>query len=223
MRQAGVSTGVSVWALVGLMAVGLCLGPAGCASPTKADPQKGCAQASPGCCAQPLIVTAPAVTPDMLASTSSTFVDQQNVQPSIQQRGWTPMASYYDVPAVQHGPLYFEDEMENVGAVNSNCPAGYTWLDFVSIPYCDARWMLNTIALPVSMVASPPWQTMCSDGVPGKRPLGLTFDAAPCPKPIPTPFDLKSSERQAADLAQLTGGPVASTPTPAGPATQPAK
>jgi hypothetical protein len=221
MRQAGVGAGVSVWALAGLVAGGLCLGAAGCASQQKADTQKGCAQASPGCCAQPLIVTAPAVTPDMLASTSSTFVDQQNVRPAIQQRGWTPMASYYDVPAVQHGPLYFEDEMENVGAVNSNCPAGYTWLDFVSIPYCDARWMLNTIALPASMVVNPPWQTMASDGVPGKRPpLGLPFDAAACPKPIPTPFDLKSPERQASELTQLTGGPVPSTPTPA---TQPAQ
>ena len=219
MRQAGVGAGVSVWALAGLMAAGLSL-TAGCASQQKADSRKGCSQVPPSC-AKPLIITAPAVTPDMLATPSSTFVDRENVQPAIQQRGWTLMASYYAVPAVQHGPLYFEDQMENVGEVNSSCPSGYTWLDIVSIPYCDARWMLNTIALPVSKVVNPPWQRMCSDGEPGKRPpLGLTLDAAPCPQPVPTPFDLKCPEQQARNLAQLTGGPVLITPTPA---TQPAR
>lgn len=130
------------------------------------------------------------------------------------------MASYYAVPAVHHGPLYFEDEMENVSEVNSNCPSGYTWLDILAVPYSDARWMLNTIALPVSMVVNPPWQRMCSDGEPGTRPpLGLTLDAAPCARPVPTPFDLKCSEQQAQDLAQLTGGPLLVTPTPVAPTT----
>ena len=120
------------------------------------------------------------------------------------------MASYYAVQAVQHGPLYFEDEMENVGEVTSECPSGYTWLDILAVPYSDARWMLNTIALPVSMVVNPPWQRMCSDGEPGTRPpLGLTLDAAPCAKPVPTPFDLKCSEQQAQDLAQLSRRPAA--------------
>jgi hypothetical protein len=156
----------------------------------------------------------------MLATPSSTFVDAGHVQPSLQQRGWASMASYYAVPAVHHGPLYFEDEMENVSEVNSNCPSGYTWLDILAVPYSDARWMLNTIALPVSMVVNPPWQRMCSDGEPGTRPpLGLTLDAAPCARPVPTPFDLKCSEQQAQDLAQLTGGPLLVTPTPVAPTT----
>ncbi len=111
------------------------------------------------------------------------------------------MASYYSPTVVQHGPLYFEDEFENVGAVNSHCPVGLTWADLVVFPYCDARWLLNTIALPVSVVVNPPWQAMCSDGEPGKRPpFGLTFDAAPCKQPVPTPFDLKCPRDQAADL-----------------------
>lgn len=225
MQRTGVGAGV--WAVAILVAAGLSL-TAGCASQKKANPQKACSQVPPGC-TKPIVTFAPALTPAMEATPSSDFVDAAGVQPSIRQRGWAPMASYYTVPVVAHGPLYFEDEMENVGAINSNCPSGWTWVDFASIPYSDARWMLNTIALPVSMIANPPWQKMVSDGEPGKRPpLGLTFDAAPCTRPVPTPFDLECPQRQAADLAQLTGGPLVATPPPASaatsvPASQPAE
>lgn len=217
MRQAG--AGVSVWVWTGLIAAGLSLLTAGCASQKKAAPE-GCVEVPPGC-VKPLIITAPAVTPEMLATPSSAFVDAADVPAAVAVRPWGPMVSYYAPQVVKHGPLYFEDEMEVVGPVTSECPAGLTWLDLASIPYSDARWMLNTIALPISMVVNPPWQRMCSDGVASKRPpLDLMVDAIPCPEPVPTPFDLKCPEQQAEIMAELTGGPVASTATPA---TQPAQ
>lgn len=223
MRQAGVGADVSVWTLVGLMAAGLSLAAAGCAT---REAKETCAPAAPGC-TKPIVVFAPAVSAEMEATPSSTFVDQSGAEPALKERNWQPMASYYEPPVVQHGPLYFQDEFENVGAVSSACPKGITWKDFVAVPYCDARWMLNTIALPVSMVAYPPWEQDCSDGNPKKTPLGLTLDGTPCKRQVPAPFDLKCSEAQTAALAQLSGGPLpVTTPTPVPasvPASQPAQ
>jgi hypothetical protein len=217
MRRARVGGSASVWTCVGLVAAGLALA-AGCASREK---KQACAPAAPGC-PKPIVVFAPAVSPEMLDTPSTTFVNQSGVRPAVVERGWSSMTGYYAAPVVQHGPLYFEDEFENVGVVSDACPRGWTWLDFVSIPYCDARWMLNTIAVPVSMVVYPPWQPTCSDGEPGKTPLGLTFDSVPCKQLLPPPFDLECPDQQAAVLTHLSGGPLPATPTPPAPATQPA-
>ncbi len=206
-----------VFQAAGLVAIGLVL-VAGCASREK---KAAYAPAAPGC-PKPLVTFAPAVSPEMLDTPSTTFVNQSNVQPAMAERGWPPMMGYYAAPVVQHGPLYFEDEFENVGTVSDACPRGWTWADFLSIPYCDARWMLNTIASPVSMVVYPPWQPTCSDGEPGKTPLGLTLDAAPAKQLVPPPFDLECPDQQAAALTQLSGGPLPATPTPPAPTTQPA-
>jgi len=158
----------------------------------------------------------------MLDTPSSTFVKQSSAESAAAQRDWPAMTSYYAVPLVQHGPLYFEDEFENVGPVSGSCPRGWTWLDFLAIPYCDGRWMLNTIASPISMVVYPPWQPTCSDGEPGKTPLGLTLDGAPATQLVPPPFDAECPDQQAEALTQLSGGPLPATPTPFASTTQPA-
>jgi hypothetical protein len=223
MRQAGIDANVSVWTWMGLMVAGLALATAGCAS---REAKQACSPNLSGC-QKPLVVLAPAVTAEMESTPSTTFVDQSGAQASLKSRSWEPMAGYYEAPAVQHGPLYFQDELENVGTVRSDCPIGISGKDFVAVPYSDGRWMLNSIALPVSMVVNPPWQPTCSDGEPGRTGIGLATDAAPTKRLVPVPFDLQCPDAQNAALAQLSGGPLPVTspaPIPTSvPASQPVR
>ncbi len=222
MRQAGIGAGIAVWTLAGLVAAGVSLA-AGCTSQHKTKSQV-CEPATARC-TKPLVVFAPPVVPELMDTPSSDYVNHTNVQPALAQRNWEPMASYYAPPAVEHGPLYFEDPFEDKDKVSGGGYAGWTWEDYLSIPYSDARWLLNTVALPVSVVVTPPWTRMCSDGQISKQRIWRDHDAAPCIQRVPVPFDLQCPDAQAVALTQLSGGPLPVTapePAPASvPSTQP--
>lgn len=64
--------------------------------------------------------------------------------------------------AVEHGPLYFEDPFETHGSRDG--VFAWTWEDYFAFFYCDARWLINGIATPVSVVVDPPPKPMETGG-----------------------------------------------------------
>jgi hypothetical protein len=75
-----------------------------------------------------------------------------------------------------HGPLYFEDPFEDKGTTYEH---RLGWEDWFAMPYSYARYTLNWLALPVSMIVTPPWTAMESDGRLSKQLLGYDHDAVP--------------------------------------------
>lgn len=212
-----------VWQAAGIVAVGLVLA-AGCASQKK-NTKAQCNQNAAPNCPQHIVVFSPPVTDEMMQTASTNYIDERSVQESIRQRDWPTSTTYYAPQVVKHGPLYFEDPFETVEHSVNNCPEGWTWVDYFDIAYSDARWLLNTFALPVSMVVNPPWQAMCSDGIPSRRLIDGKVDASPCTQPVAEPYDLKCQEQRVAAMAAVGGEePLVVEPNPAHtttPATQP--
>ncbi len=97
---------------------------------------------------------------------------------------------------VHHGPLYFEDPFEDKGATYDYCVG---WEDAIAVPYSYARYALNGFALPISMIVTPPWTVIESDGRLSEQCLGYDHDAVPAgredgeewrrPEDIPTRLD----------------------------------
>jgi hypothetical protein len=88
---------------------------------------------------------------------------------------------------VPHWPLYFQDPFVDKGHGRTDeDPTGMTaggrnkyhlgWEDYVALPYSPARWLLNTVAIPVSMVVQHPFTEMESDGHISRQILGYDHD-----------------------------------------------
>ncbi len=77
--------------------------------------------------------------------------------------------------AVTHGPLYFEDRHESPAYDDGR----FAWrgMDYWYLVYGPSRWMANGILFPVSVVVTPPWVLMESDGVVETRAFGEKHDA----------------------------------------------
>ena len=113
---------------------------------------------------------------------------QTRMQPAeIRSRGWASAEFVGERGATIHGPLYFEDPFVDKGAGRQDKGVGphahnkyyVGWEDFVALPYSPARWALNTLAFPVSLIVTPPWTPMESDGEISKQILGRDHDAIP--------------------------------------------
>ena len=81
--------------------------------------------------------------------------------------------------SVPHYPLWWEDPFEDKG--DSNAEFAWTWQDYVGMPYGFGRFLLNTVAWPVSAAVTPPGTPMVSDGC-----IGRDHDAARGTSPDPT-------------------------------------
>lgn len=93
-------------------------------------------------------------------------------------RDWPKIEIAADPGGVTHWPLYFEDPFEDKGAGRRDPNKYYIgWEDYVALPYCFARYTLNWIAVPASMIVQPPWSVMESDGELSKQALGYDHDA----------------------------------------------
>jgi hypothetical protein len=94
------------------------------------------------------------------------------------ERGWPQTVTAVQSGAVQHWPLYTQDPFEDKGTDRPDGPNKYYigWEDYVALPYGFARFTLNWIALPVSLVVQPPWTIMESDGELSKQCLGYDHD-----------------------------------------------
>ena len=72
---------------------------------------------------------------------------------------------------VAHGPLFYEDPFES-----ECCDDGrfaVTGLDHLSWVLGTGRFVVDSVLYPVSMVVTPHWRTMASDGVSSRCVIGL--------------------------------------------------
>lgn len=93
------------------------------------------------------------------------------------QRAVTPKLTQSARGAVTHGPLYFQDPFEDKGSGHADFRIG--WEDAVATPYGYARYTLNWLLLPASMVVEPPWKELESDGILSRQALGYDHDPEP--------------------------------------------
>ncbi len=77
--------------------------------------------------------------------------------------------------AVTHGPLYFEDPIEDSGSDNG--AFAWTGEDFLQMALGPTRFLINGVFVPVSLVDTPPWMVMSSDGEPSRRVVWQAHDA----------------------------------------------
>jgi len=93
------------------------------------------------------------------------------------QRAWPAHSVGWVRGSVVHGPLYYEDPFEDKCSGHADFRWG--WEDYLALAYSPLRAALNTGALPVSMIVTPPWTPMESDGVLSRQIPGYEHDAIP--------------------------------------------
>jgi hypothetical protein len=116
--------------------------------------------------------------PSMYMAWSTTSGDEIYAEHSpsvVSQREWEQKSVVAPRGEVVHGPLYFEDPFEDKGAGRREQYIG--WEDGVAFPYSLGRFLLNFMLLPASMVVTPPWTPMESDGEISRQLLGYDHDA----------------------------------------------
>lgn len=110
-------------------------------------------------------VTTPSVDGVHLADTAPVAYD----------RGFTTVEAEIADGSVIHGPLLFEDDLDDTWdgddrfAVSTrDVGQWFAW---------QGRFAVNLVGVGGSMVFTPPWTVMVSDGSPGRTVLGETYDA----------------------------------------------
>ncbi len=129
------------------------------------------------------------------------------------QRAWAQTAVAPETGAVVHWPLYFEDPFVDKGHGRTDATTPHDvyhlgWEDWLAIPYGEARFTGNWLALPISAVVTPPWTAMESDGKLSQQLLGYDHDAIPLGRETAT-----TTERTAGTPPQAESE--APQPTPA--------
>jgi hypothetical protein len=79
----------------------------------------------------------------------------------IPRRTWQHGEASPEPSTVTHLPSYFDDPIVTDG--DGNDTYGWTFLDPAAVAYSPARYAVNFIALPVSMVKEPPATLLCTD------------------------------------------------------------
>jgi len=79
----------------------------------------------------------------------------------IKPRVWSPTVAVYEEPVVTHFGSYFNDPFVTEG--DGNDTYGWTCMDLLAVPYSPARFVVNTVAVPVSMVKEPPCVLQCTN------------------------------------------------------------
>lgn len=82
---------------------------------------------------------------------------------------------------VIHGPLYFEDPVEESGSDDGQF--AITHEDFFAFWSMAFRFPLNTVLLPISALITPPSTVMASDGALSRKVSGQMYDATPLQTP----------------------------------------
>jgi hypothetical protein len=78
---------------------------------------------------------------------------------------------------VTHGPLYFEDPTDEHGSDDGQF--AWTAEDYWHFLSWRGRFVINGLFFPASVVVTPPWMVMESDGKPSREVLGERLDARP--------------------------------------------
>jgi len=89
---------------------------------------------------------------------------------------------------VDHWPLWWEDPFEDKGSQDGQF--AWTWEDYFYLAYGPGRFLLNTMAFPISAVVTMPGTVMCSDGRLSRQALGYDHDAVPCAGGAAPPLDV---------------------------------
>lgn len=90
---------------------------------------------------------------------------------------------------VSHWPLWWQDHFEETGSADGQF--AMTWEDYAGMPYGLGRFIVNTIAIPISATFYPPVPLRSSDGIVTRQPLGAEHDPAWLPAGgSPTPPDV---------------------------------
>jgi len=102
-------------------------------------------------------------------------------QPSrLQPRDWKPNQAVVENGSVVHGPTYMENPFVDKGHGRTGRNVYYIgWEDLVSALYDYPRFTVNWLGIPVSLIATPPWTPLKSDGELSRQALGYDHDAAP--------------------------------------------
>jgi hypothetical protein len=130
----------------------------------------------------------PAVNPwqdDAIPQSAWTTPSQDGVlaagrEPAIRQRDLPEIAFAEKVPVTPHYPLWWEDPFEDKG--DGDAAFAWTYADYLAMPYSFGRYLLNTMAWPVSAAVTPPGTPMVSDG---RISPGKDHDAKPGTSPDP--------------------------------------
>lgn len=93
---------------------------------------------------------------------------------------------------VAHWPLWWQDPFEDKGSNDGKFAV--TAEDYFYVAYGPARFILNTMAFPVSAWVTKPFTVMCSDGKLSQQALGYDHDPIPCSGGTAPPIDVLELE-----------------------------
>lgn len=102
------------------------------------------------------------ISPDAYGSATSGFILAAQEEPAVRVRDVPPTQALRVREGVPHWPLWWEDPFEDQG--DNDGQFAWTWQDYFNMPYAPARYLLNTVAFPVSAIVTPPGTPMVSDG-----------------------------------------------------------
>lgn len=126
----------------------------------------------------------PSVAADWDTPTSRDVVARVAPPGEAQTRDWEPVVVSPQSGAVTHWPLYLEDPFVDKGDGRTDATHPHDvhrlgWEDYVAMPYGLARFTANWLLLPISVVVTPPWTLMESDGRISRQLVWYDHDAAP--------------------------------------------
>jgi hypothetical protein len=110
-------------------------------------------------------------------------------EPAIPRREFNEVQAWPESGTVDHWPLWWEDPFEDKGSVDDR-EFKWTEEDYFAVFYGPGRFILNTMAFPVSAWVTKPGTVTCSDGQLSRQALGYDHDAAPCPGGTALPIDI---------------------------------
>lgn len=120
---------------------------------------------------------------DTITTPSVAGIESAEASRSLRARAFAKHTMEPADGTVTHWPLWYQDPFEDKGSEDGQFKL--TEEDGIAVPYGLARFILNTMALPVSIAVQPPWKVMCSDGRLSRQALGYDHDAVRCAGSVP--------------------------------------
>jgi hypothetical protein len=149
---------------------------------------------------------------DTVSTPSANGVYAANKQPVIRTRNWEQTSATYENQGVTHWPLWWEDPFSDKGSEDGMY--AWTYEDYLAMPYGLGRFILNTMAWPVSATVTHPFTVMESDGDLSKGGLGYDHDAEPYKPRSSTeePLPDESPTTEPLPTPQPASAPASATP-----------
>ena len=123
-----------------------------------------------------------------VATASVAGIRQADAVPVMRERGFAPAYASAQDGTVSHWPLWWEDPFVDRGSDDDRF--AWTKEDYLAFPYGLGRSLVNTMGWPISVVVTPPFTVMGSDGVVSRQALGYDHDAARLPGGLAPPIDV---------------------------------